>query len=612
MPLAAPSDRASAAATAADQVSPTTSTAALQAATTASADGSAVAPARPSPLGLARSAETLQRPYWEQRAALLQAAERADGTARAALQLDLARLMIAHGLGAEAVSWLASLPPPRRLAAADDDLAEASRAALEGAARVLAGRHAEALARLADPALADDDETALWRAAARAALEDWDAALVDWRRGRVLLAGYPPALQGALGEPGVLLLLQTGQIDDAFALLEQLGKLPLRRERRDRLQWLEAMALERDGALDAARVIWRRLADGGIGAYRSPARRALVDSDLAAGRISGAEAVERLAADSLHWRGLPQEIDLWRRLAALQHATGESEAALSTLQAAVARGSQTRSAGAIAAEMAGIVDDLFAELAAGRRSATAMLLTYRRFAELLRPGSAGDAQVKLLASRLAEIGLERPAIELLRDRLQQSDRRDPGRAALGLALARRLAKTGDRPGAIAALLDSTPLDAIDPQLATARRELLVELGQGEDPAGARDPAASPDHQLEQLRDRTRAAFDRADWAEVAAAAAPLERWLPAAGALAGPAAELLLMVATAGRQLADDALVDHLAERYGRRLSAADDQALLGLLASRARLAGTPAELLSDAADHTRRLRSAVEGEPSR
>ena len=564
-------------------------------------------PRRPGPLGLWRFAGTPDRPYWELRAELLQAANRAEVGERQAVQLDLARLHVANGLGAEAVSLLAGMLEPF----AGDGGGEARPAyrALDGAALLLAGRHDEALARLADAALSADDETALWRGAARAALHDWDAALADWRRGEAHLAAYPPLAQAALAEHGVMLLLQTGQIDEAFGLLERLGALPLPQARRDRLRLLEATALERDGALDEARVVWRALATEGAAEPRAQAYRALVDSDLEAGRITVAEAAGRLAVASVAWRGLGQESGLRRRLAALHHAAGQAEVAMAMLQDTLARDPPAPLASAIAGDMAAIVEDLFAAFEAGRRGAIATLLTYRRFAELVPSGSSGDARVVSLASALDRLGLDEAASEVLRGRLQQGDVRDEGRARLGLALAELLARRSDPRGAIAALLDSTPLDALGPSVAAARRELMAGLGQAGD-RQAGDESVAVDQQLTLLRERARAAFAREAWHEVVAAGPPFEALLPATGPLDRASAELLLMVATAARRVADDALLERLAGRYADRLAVADDRAVLQLLATPSRFGATPEEIVTDAARHAKRLRDAIRPEP--
>jgi hypothetical protein len=375
------------------------------------------------------------------------------------------------------------------------------------------------------------------------------------------------------------------------------------------LRLLEATALERDGALDEARAVWRALANDGAAEPRAQAYRALVDSDLKAGRITTAEAAGRLAAASVAWRGLGQESDLWRRLAALHHEAGQPEVALAVLQEALAREPSAPLAGAIAGDMAAIVEDLFALFEAGRRGATAMLLTYRRFAELVPPGSLGDARVVSLASALDRLGLDQAANEVLRGRLQQGDARDEGRARLGLALAELLARRDDPRGAIAALLDTTPLDVIDPLVAAARRELMAGLGEaGDRQAGGEDLPV--DQQVTLLRERARAAFAREAWHEVVAASPPFEALLPATGPLDQASAELLLMVATAARRLADDALLERLAGGYAGRLAVAEDRVVLQLLATPNRLGGTALEIVTDAARHAQRLREAIRPEP--
>jgi hypothetical protein len=71
-----------------------------------------------------------------------------------------------------------------------------------------------------------------------------------------------------------------------------------------------------------------------------------------------------------------------------------------------------------------------------------------------------------------------------------------------------------------------------------------------------------------------------------------------------------LMVATAARRLADDALLERLAGRYADRLAVADDRAVLQLLATPGRFGGTPEQIVTDAARHAQRLREAIRPEP--
>lgn len=555
----------------------------------------------PGPLALARFGSGPKNSFWDHRSALLEAAGTADQQSSAELTLDLARLHVAYGLGPEATSLLANAAAPSPIADPS-----ATWQALSGAAGFLASRHAAALGHLAHAELETDDETALWRGATLAALERWDEALADWQRGESWLAGYEPDIQAKLAEHGVLLLLQTGRIDEAFALLERLAELPLPQAASERLRELEAIALERDGAIDEARTIWRSLSTTGSPEARSRALLSLTFSDLEAGRIDAAEAIDRLAADSVHWRGQTDEVAKRRRLAGLQHSAGLTEAALATLEDALSGDPPANAAALITADMTAIVDGLFADLAQGQRSATATLLLYRRYAELVASGASGDAKVQALAAALNELGLDEAAIDILRTRLQRREARDAGRAALGFALAELLMRKGDGRGAMTALVDSTPIATIDDRLAEARRGLFAAIG-GTD---RRDSTETGVGELS-MREQARRAFDRRAWAEVVEATATLEAELSASGRLDAAGTEIVLLAATAARQLGDEPTVERLVAGHAERLATDADNAVLRLLAENARFSGAAGDVLGEATGYTRAMRSAIDRMPS-
>jgi len=565
------------------------------------AAAAAAPPSAAGPLDLARFRAAPGRRFWDQRSRLLQAADNVESEHAVTGKLELARLHVANGLGPEAVSLLAALPQPGPL-----DGPSPERRALEGVAHFLAGRYEAALQHLDHPELRSDSETALWRGATLAALERWDDASADWQAGQAWLGDYEPGNQAALAEPGIMLLLQTGRIDEAFALLDQIASLSLPARSSERLRELEAVALERDGAIDEARAIWRDLAAEGSPEARSRALMSLALSDLQTGLIEADEAIDRLVADSVHWRGQSDEIAKRRRLAAVQRKAGYIEEALATLQEAVAGDPPAALTAAVTDDMTAIVEGLFDDLAAGERSATATLLLYRRYAELLPPGAAGDAKVETLAAALSELGLDDAAADSLRSRLARSDARDAGRAALGYALASLLARNGDRRGAMSALVDSTPVEAIDDRLAEARRALFVDIGRSGDA-----PAAGAERSLEAIRERARLAFDRGAWPEVLAATGTSEPELPTAGRLDPATTELVLMAATASRQLGDHAAVERLVATYGDRLATASDAAVLGLLAGNAHFAGSADDVLGEASSYIRTMRDAVADMPA-
>jgi tetratricopeptide (TPR) repeat protein len=436
--------------------------------------------------------------------------------------------------------------------------------------------------------------------------------LGQWQRGQSLLDGYPPETRAVLAERGIMLLLQTGRIDDAFALIDVLRSLRLSTTASERIDHLEAMALARDGATEEARAIWSRLVQQGAPEIRTTALQSLVEQDLAAGRITKAEALHRLDADSVHWRGQRDEFRLWQQLAKLQQETGRLETAMQTLQAALVREPPVTAAKAITTDMARLLDLLFAEFAAGERDATSMLQLFRQFTELIAAGAAGDRQVLSLSEALTELDLSGPAIELLRTRLQRSTARDTSRARLGLALAHSLASSGERQGAIAALLDTTPVEQIETGLSDARRQLLSDLGRPDTGAGNAEDLTPLAATLASARAALdRAAADPAAWREVVEATLGLDVLLPARGPLDQQASEIVLIAATAARQLGEVAMVQQLYRRYAERLSTDDDAAMLQMLASTGDLSGAAADVSADAAIYIQRLRQALAAMPS-
>ena len=413
-------------------------------------------------------------------------------------------------------------------------------------------------------------------------------------------------------ERGIILLLQTGRIDDAFAVIDGLRSQHLSTSAGERIDHLEAMALARDGATEEAQAIWSRLVQHGAPEIRTTALQSLIEQDLAAGRITPAEALDRLDADSVHWRGQRDEFRLWQHLARLQQETGQLETAMRTLQAALVREPPVTAAKAITTDMAQLLDLLFAEFATGERDATSMLQLFRQFSELVEAGAEGDRQVLSLSEALIELDLPDPAIELLRTRLRLSTARNASRARLGLALAHALASAADRQGAIAALLDTTPVEQIETDLSDARRQLLSDLGSPDTGAGnaeALTPLAAVLASARAALDR--AAADPAAWREVVEATLGLEVLLPASGTLDRQASETVLIAATAARQLGEVAMVEQLARRYAGRLPADGDTAMLQMLATTGDLSGAAAEVPADAAIYIQRLRQALAAMPA-
>jgi hypothetical protein len=301
--------------------------------------------------------------------------------------------------GASAGLHLAPNAYPLGGAYGSDGALVAGRQAVLGAAAFLAGRYTEAAEALESRLLDGDDETALWRAVSLAAQERWDEALPAWRRGHGFLEAYPVAAQAALGRFGVALLLQTGRIEDALALIDRLTSLRLDQAAAERIRNLEAMALERDGAIDEARAIWQALARAGL-----PETRSLPCWRLS-NRLSPSGGSPRLRRSSGWWRTASLARPC-RRDRSLATAGGASPcgrpAGGSALDAPGSDGPRATAGDRLGDHGPhGRHPRWAVRRSRGRPAdATSMLQAYRRFAELVPPGADGDARVESLALSL--------------------------------------------------------------------------------------------------------------------------------------------------------------------------------------------------------------------
>ena len=221
----------------------------------------------------------------------------------------------------------------------------------------------------------------------------------------------------------------------------------------------------------------------------------------------------------------------------------------------------------ITREMAALFGEALDELTAGRRSPTSALLLYRRFAELMPVGPEGDEAAATLSAALLATGLATAGTGILDDRLDLHPERDARRARLGLMLARLHVAAGAPDRALATLVDSTPLGAVDATLTADRQRLMAEAlaANSASPTLADRPEAG--------LQRARAAFDAGDWPAVRLAASPLEAALPDTGPIDTEGGEIVLMLATAARQLGDTGEVRRLAARHAERLPGERDAA---------------------------------------
>jgi hypothetical protein len=331
------------------------------------------------------------------------------------------------------------------------------------------GRLHAAVQALEVPALDQDPEIALWRAAVAAARNDWQQAAEELGRAESTLESYPPALQLRLGLPAALIAVETGRPGLAFSILDRLSALDLLDHDRARLRFIRGLAYARNGAAAEAAKLWRQLKDTRDEETRVKADFALTTMLLDEGEITNEEALARLGPARPLWRGHPWEFTMLNGLAEVQVRTGDAAGAIRTWQDA----SQRDPAAAVREDVDArvrttFVDALDLESAHPLAPVRALSLHYDH-PELMPTGEEGRRLRRKLASQLAELDLIEPAATLLSE-LVEGARPGPATARDGAALAEIWLRERRGEAALAAL--ETTGDGEVPTELRRRRQIL--------------------------------------------------------------------------------------------------------------------------------------------
>lgn len=414
-----------------------------------------------------------------------------EGDEADAARLRLARLLLADAMGAEALAVLdAALggppdgegEPPKR------------QAALRAAAELLLGRERRAGELLAAIPGAGDAELALWRAAAAAARQAWDEAARELAGAGKVWADYPPRLRFRLGLAVATVLGQTGRVDPALAVIDQLAGSPATPLDSARLSFVKATLLDRDGrGAAASAALAGAVRDGGF-EVGVTARFMGIVSGHERGETSSDEARRRLAEERLLWRGHAWEHRMLDGLAGLEADGGDPVAALGTWQALLSRApNETTAASTLQRMRKTLGDALAADGPAAVDPVTALALM-KTFPTLLPASEAKHRLVGGVAHRLAEAGLPAQAADLL-DRHGASAGTRSASGPLDIASYRLAAD--DAKAALAALTRSEARGEGDGQRLLAEAQALLTLGRPDE--ALRSLEKQPGTEAAQLR-----------------------------------------------------------------------------------------------------------------
>ncbi|HYG89300.1 MAG TPA: tetratricopeptide repeat protein [Azospirillum sp.] len=415
--------------------------------------------------------------YTDNRQALQHAIVEAPEGERPRAQLDLARFYFANGMGAEAQGMMDVLQ------AAQPDLEGwAEFKALRGATRVLAGNLEGAVEDLGHPALADNAEAGMWRAAVAAQRGEWPAAARGFKDAAAILNKYPEPLLSRLAALATEAALQTGDTAEAKRLLDRMeARIGADIDERPDLQYLRGELARQTGDRLRAHEALDKAFNSLDRYHRAKAGLALVNLELEEGKTSPAAAAERLAGLTFIWRGDDLEMALRQRLGETQIAAGQYADGFNTMKETAALIGDGPRAEKITKDMGRIFADLYKDGAARMPTLEALKL-YDQFRELTPVGQAGDEVIRQLAERLIQIDLLDRASDLLQ---YQTEYRLSGvdKAYVGTRLA-TVRLLDNKPDQALKALEISNVPEMPAELAAERRlmqaKALDQMGRGND------------------------------------------------------------------------------------------------------------------------------------
>ncbi len=338
------------------------------------------------------------------------AAEAGDGTAALTnARMALARFMIGSGLAFEGIGILNTIAKSNRAIVDDPNFR-----GLRGAAKAMAGRHAEALADLSAPELASDPASALWRGYSSTQTGQWDAAREAFAKGMPALTAFPSLWRARFARADVKATMEAGDLQGASQLVPLALKPNV-----EPLEWLKTLMVQaelfdRMGDSNRALAMFEAMSKAGSDQIRMPAMLRATQIKQARGQISPVAALDAYDHVRLGWRGDATELKAVAAEAQLYVDLGRFREALGVLGSLGRRTPDTPEARQLADDSSAIFRSLYLDGLADSLQPIQALALFYDFKYLTPIGSDGDVMVRRLARRLVDIDLLDQAAELLK------------------------------------------------------------------------------------------------------------------------------------------------------------------------------------------------------
>lgn len=472
-------------------------------------------------------------------------------------RMGLARFLVGTELSFEAIGELNLISKDH-----PELLTNAEFRGLRGAAKVLAGRYAEAQVDLAAAPLQNDPASALWRGYADSKLGQWTEARQEFQNGVKALPLFTAVWRARFARADAEASLRLNDFVTANSQISYAMKQPQAPLEQLATFMVFGRLLEAEGLSQRALPIYDAISRAPSDELAAPALLHATQIRLYAGQVSPDKAAKLFDSLRYRWRGDATELEVIRALGQLYLAQGRWRDALETLRTARQVKGDFPEAIQIQDDLSQAFRNLFLNGQADGLEPIQALGLFYDFKDLTPVGADGDEMVRKLAQRLVNVDLLDQAADLLK--YQATSRLDGvprAQVATDLAIINLMAHHAE--GALDALnmsrstLLPTPLQ-VERRLIEARAWL--ELGQMDHAEEVLGTDKSP----EAVTLQAEIAWKRRSW--------PLagkifedslgDRWKTQDGQLSPEDESKLLRCATAYSLAQDDASLARLRDHY--------------------------------------------------
>lgn len=346
--------------------------------------------------------------FYTQLSRLENALATADQKERRARRLDIVRFYLSHKLAAEGLATVSAILAEDPEAGQDPNII-----ALRGIANALLRRVPEARADLESPALVHDRDAALWRGHLAAVVNEWPAALDEFRIGAEAFEDYPASIQIDFRLDEARAGLETGTLDRAGEALDAIGRLDVPAEDVTRVGLMRGAYLEAIGRTKDALVAFDEARAGGDRPVAAEAKLRAIKLRLKLGEMEAGEAAHELELLAALWRGDDVELKAQRLLAEIYIARKDYRAAFLMMKNAVQAFPKAPLALRLQDDMREEFRKLYLQDGADALKPVEALSLFYDYREMTPIGRDGDEMIRRLADRLIAVDLLDQATELL-------------------------------------------------------------------------------------------------------------------------------------------------------------------------------------------------------